>query len=268
MTQQLKEKVALITGAGSGIGRAAALRFAAEGARLVLGDKTDAVHDTARQVQAAGGHAVALRMDAGVEADVARMVATALAQFGQLDVAFANAGVSGGREGIFELTPEAWTEVLRVNLIGPWLMVKHAGKAMVNAGRGGSIICTASVAGLRSGAGGPAYSASKAGVINLVMVSAQQLCESNVRVNAICPGLTETGMTQPVFDYARAKGVQDKLGRLNPLRRAAQPEELANVALFLASDQSSYVNGQAIAVDGGLSSSHPVTRQLPGQTAV
>jgi len=268
MTQQLKEKVALITGAGSGIGRAAALRFAAEGARLVLGDKTDAVHDTARQVQAAGGHAVALRMDAGVEADVARMVATALAQFGQLDVAFANAGVSGGREGIFELTPEAWTEVLRVNLIGPWLMVKHAGKAMVNAGRGGSIICTASVAGLRSGAGGPAYSASKAGVINLVMVSAQQLCESNVRVNAICPGLTETGMTQPVFDYARDKGVQAKLGRLNPLRRAAQPEELAQVALFLASDLSSYVNGQAIVVDGGLSSSHPVTRQLPGQTAV
>ena len=268
MTQQLQNKVALITGAGSGIGRAAALMFAAEGARLVLGDKTEAVHDAAGQVQAAGGHAVALQMDAGVEADVARMVATALAQYGQLDVAFANAGISGGREGIFELSPEAWTEVLRVNLIGPWLMVKHAGRAMVNAGRGGSIICTASVAGIRSGAGGPAYSASKAGVINLVMVAAQQLCESNVRVNALCPGLTETGMTRPVFDHARDKGVQDKLGRLNPLRRAAQPEELAQVALFLASAQSSYVNGQAIAVDGGLSSSHPVTRQLPGQTAV
>ena len=268
MTQQLQNKVALITGAGSGIGRAAALMFAAEGARLVLGDKTEAVHDAAGQVQAAGGHAVALQMDAGVEADVANMVATALAQYGQLDVAFANAGISGGREGIFELTPEAWTEVLRVNLIGPWLMVKHAGKAMVDAGRGGSIICTASVAGIRSGAGGPAYSASKAGVINLVMVAAQQLCESNVRVNALCPGLTETGMTRPVFDHARDKGVQDKLGRLNPLRRAAQPEELAQVALFLASAQSSYVNGQAIAVDGGLSSSHPVTRQLPGQTAV
>ena len=268
MTQQLQNKVALITGAGSGIGRAAALMFAAEGARLVLGDKTEAVHDAAGQVQAAGGHAVALQMDAGVEAEVANMVATALAHYGQLDVAFANAGISGGREGIFELTPEAWTEVLRVNLIGPWLMVKHAGKAMVDAGRGGSIICTASVAGIRSGAGGPAYSASKAGVINLVMVSAQQLCESNVRVNALCPGLTQTGMTQPIFDNARDKGVQDRLGRLNPLRRAAQPEELAQVALFLASAQSSYVNGQAIAVDGGLSSSHPVTRQLPGQTAV
>lgn len=268
MTRRLAGKVTLITGAASGIGRAAALLFAREGARLVLGDRTEAVHDTARAVQAAGGAATALTMDAGVEADVQKMVATALSTHGPIDVAFANAGISGGMAGIFDSTPELWTEVLRVNLIGPWLMIKHAGKAMADAGRGGSIVCTASVAGIRSGAGGPAYSASKAGVINLVMVSAQQLCETNVRVNALCPGLTETGMTKPVFDYAKGKGVTDKLGRLNPLRRAAQPEELANVALFLASDESSYLNGQAIAVDGGLSSSHPVTRQLPGQTAV
>ena len=204
--------------------------------------------------------AIAVQMDAGIEADVAGLVATALATYGQLDVAFANAGIGGGIAGIFDLTPEVSPEVLRVNLIGPWLMVKHAGRAMVDAGHGGSIICTASVAGIRSGAGGPAYSASKAGVINLAQVAAQQMCESGVRVNAICPGLTETGMTQRVFDYAKEKGVQSKLGRLNPLRRAAQPVELAQVALFLASDQSSYVNGQAIAVDGGLSSSHPVTR--------
>jgi NAD(P)-dependent dehydrogenase (short-subunit alcohol dehydrogenase family) len=268
MSNGLEGKVAIITGAGSGIGRAAALLFAAQGAKLVLGDKSDAVHDSAKHVAEAGGTALALQLDAGVEADVERLIAEALSSHGRLDVAFANAGVSGGMDGIFELTPQQWAEILRVNLIGPWLMVKHAGKAMVDAGRGGSIICTASVAGLRSGAGGPAYSASKAGVINLVKVSAQQLCETNVRVNAICPGLTETGMTKPTFDYAKDKGVTDKLGRLNPLRRAAQPEELAQVALFLASDQSSYVNGQAIAVDGGLSSSHPVTRQLPGQTAV
>ena len=268
MTQRLAGKVALITGAGSGIGRAAALLFAREGAKLVLGDKTEAVHDTARAVQATGGTASAQQMDAGLEADVQKLVALALSTHGRLDVAFANAGISGGMAGIFDSTPELFTEVLRVNLIGPWLMIKHAGKAMADAGRGGSIVCTASVAGIRSGAGGPAYSASKAGVINLVKVAAQQLCETNVRVNALCPGLTETGMTQPVFDYARGKGVADKLGRLNPLRRAAQPEELANAALFLASDEASYVNGQALAVDGGLSSSHPVTRQLPGQTAV
>lgn len=264
----LQGKVAIITGAGSGIGRASALRFAAEGAKLVIGDKTEAVHETAQMVKDAGGSATALQIDAGVEADVEKLVKTAIENYGDLHVAFANAGISGGMAGIFDMTPEQWAEILRVNLIGPWLMVKHAGQAMMDGGKGGSIILTASVAGIRSGAGGPAYSASKAGVINLAMVSAQQMSETGVRVNAICPGLTETGMTKPTFDYARNKDVMHKVGRLNPLRRAAQPEELANVALFLASDQASYVNGQAIAVDGGLSSSHPVTRQLTGQTAV
>lgn len=264
----LKGKVAIITGAGSGIGRASALRFAAEGAKLVLGDKTEAVHQTAQLVKDVGGSVTALQIDAGVEADVEKLVKTAIDTYGDLHIAFANAGISGGMAGIFDLTPDQWAEILRVNLIGPWLMVKHAGQAMMDGGKGGSIILTASVAGIRSGAGGPAYSASKAGVINLAMVSAQQMSETGVRVNAICPGLTETGMTKPTFDYAREKDVMHKVGRLNPLRRAAQPEELANVALFLASDQASYVNGQAIAVDGGLSSSHPVTRQLTGQTAV
>jgi NAD(P)-dependent dehydrogenase (short-subunit alcohol dehydrogenase family) len=238
---------------------------AAEGAKLVIADKSEAVHETAKMI---GDGVTALQIDAGNEADVAKFVATAQSAYGGLDIAFANAGISGGMPGIFDLTPEEWTEILRVNLIGPFLMVKHAGKAMADAGKGGSIILTASVAGIRSGAGGPAYSASKAGVINLAKVSAQQLSETGVRCNAICPGLTETGMTKPTFDYAREKDVMHKVGRLNPLRRAAQPDELANVALFLASDQESYVNGQAIAVDGGLSSSHPVTRQLTGQTAV
>lgn len=262
---QLDGKIAIITGAGSGIGRASAILFAAEGAKVILGDKTDAVHETAKMV---GDAAIAIQIDAGLEADVQKIVALALSTHGQLDVAFANAGVSGGMAGIFDLTPEEWAEILRVNLIGPWLMAKHAGKAMADAGKGGSIIMTASVAGIRSGAGGPAYSASKAGVINLAAVTAQQLSETGVRCNAICPGLTETGMTKPTFDYAKSKDVMYKVGRLNPLRRAAQPSELASVALFLASDMASYVNGQAIAVDGGLSSSHPVTRQLTGQTAV
>jgi NAD(P)-dependent dehydrogenase (short-subunit alcohol dehydrogenase family) len=270
---RLEGKTALITGAGSGIGRAAALLFAAEGAKLVIGDKSDSVHAVAREIEAAGGQVTAMQMDAGDEGDVGKMVAAAVGSYGGIDIAFANAGISGGMDGIFETTPEHMAEVLRVNLIGPMLMVKHAGKRMwdqsiENPARGGSIILTASVAGIRSGAGGPSYSASKAGVINLAQTSAQQLSETGVRVNALCPGLTETGMTQPTFDYAREKGVTEKIGRLNPLRRAAQPIELAQVALFLASDQASYVNGQAIAVDGGLSSSHPVTRQLTGKTAV
>jgi NAD(P)-dependent dehydrogenase (short-subunit alcohol dehydrogenase family) len=260
----LAGKVAIITGAGSGIGRASAMRFAAEGAKLVIADKSEAVHETAKLI---GDGVVALQVDAGVEADVARLVAMTKEQFGALDIAFANAGIIGDMGGIFDIDPAAWAETLRVNLIGPALMVKHAGKAMVDQGRGGAIVLTASVAGLNSGAGPSAYSASKAGVINLAKTAAQQLTTSGVRVNAICPGLTETGMTKPTFDYAREKDVMHKVGQLNPLKRAAQPEELANVALFLASDQASYVNWQAIAVDGGLTSSHPVTRQLLGQTA-
>jgi NAD(P)-dependent dehydrogenase (short-subunit alcohol dehydrogenase family) len=260
----LAGKVAIITGAGSGIGRASAIRFASEGAKLVIGDKSEAVHETAKLI---GENVVALQVDAGAEADVVKLVATALETHGSLDIAFANAGIIGDMGGIFDIDPAAWVETLRVNLIGPALMVKHAGKAMVDQGRGGAIVLTASVAGLNSGAGPSAYSASKAGVINLAKTAAQQLTTSGVRVNAICPGLTETGMTKPTFDYAREKDVMHKVGQLNPLKRAAQPEELANVALFLASDQASYVNGQAIAVDGGLTSSHPVTRQLLGQTA-
>ena len=155
----------------------------------------------------------------------------------------------------------AWAEILRVNLIGPFLAIKYAGPLIAKRG-GGSIVCTASVAGLRSGAGGAAYSASKAGVINLVQTAAQQLSVSGVRVNAICPGLIETGMTQPLYDLARASGQEERLGELNPLRRGGEPREIAQAALFLASDDSSYVNGTALVVDGGLSSSHPTTRRF------
>lgn len=260
---RLAGKVAIITGAGSGIGRSTARRFAAEGAKLVIGDKSEGVFETADMI--GGDGVVAAQMDAGSEADVAQMVATAVDRFGGLDVAYANAGISGGLTGIFDHTVEDWQAILQVNLIGPWLVIKHAGPKMIERGKG-SIICTASVAGIRSGAGCPAYSASKAGVINLVKLAAQQFAATNVRVNAICPGLIQTGMTQRAFDYAADKGVTDKIGRLNPLRRAGQPDEIANMALFLASDEASYVNGQAIAVDGGLSSSHPVTRQETGKT--
>ena len=265
------DKSIIVTGAGSGIGRAAATLFAAEGGRVIVADVTEGAEETARLIADAGGAAQAIRMDAGNEEDVVRAVALACDTFGGLDIAFANAGISGGMANIFDTDVALITEVLRVNLIGPFLMVKHAAPRIAErgaqTGRGGAIVLTASVAGIRSGAGSPAYSASKAGVINLAMVSAQQLSGSNVRVNALCPGLTETGMTKPVFDYARDAGKIDRVGRLNPLRRGAQPEELAKVALFLASDDASYVNGQAIAVDGGLSSSHPVTKQDYGRTS-
>lgn len=269
---RFQDKSIIVTGAGSGIGRAAATLFAAEGGRVVVADINETADATAQAIRDAGGTAEAIRIDAGNEDDVAKAVALAVERFGGLDVMFANAGISGGMANIFDTDVSLITEVLRVNLIGPYLAVKHAAPHIAErasqTGRGGAIILTASVAGIRSGAGSPAYSASKAGVINLAMVSAQQLSGSNVRVNAICPGLTETGMTKPTFDYARDAGKMDRVGRLNPLRRGAQPEELAKVALFLASDDASYVNGQAIAVDGGLSSSHPVTKQEYGRTAV
>lgn len=260
-------KSIIVTGAASGIGRATARLFAREGGRVIVADLAPEVEETAAMIDADGGTAHALRIDAGKEEDVARAVRVACEYYDGLDVMFANAGISGGLANIFDTDVALITEVLRVNLIGPFLAIKHAGPRIAERG-GGAIVLTASVAGLRSGAGSPAYSASKAGVINLAQVAAQQLSGSNVRVNAVCPGLTETGMTRPTFDYAREAGKEDRLGRLNPLRRGASPEELANVVAFLASDAASYVNGQAIVVDGGLSSSHPVTRQDYGTTAV
>ena len=257
---RLSGKTAIITGAGSGIGRASAILFAAEGANLVIADKMDSVNETARLVAEAGGKVVALVGDAGDEAFVESLVAKAEADHGGLDVAWANAGISGGWTGFNEQDGAFWAEILRVNLIGAFLLVKHASRVMIPNGKG-SIICTASVAGIRSGAGGSPYSASKAGVINLAQTSANEFYGTGVRVNAICPGLIETGMTQPIFDGARARGNEDKIGQLNPLLRGGVPIEIANAALFLASDESSYVNGQAIVVDGGLSSSHPVVRR-------
>ncbi len=250
MSERLHGKVAIVTGAGSGIGKAAAALFSREGATVVAADLQ--------------GTEVAV--DAGNEGQMAALVTATVDRWGGLDVMFANAGVSGGVAALFEQDAADWQRILRTNLIGPFLAIKYAAPAIARRG-GGSIICTASVAGMRSGAGGPAYSASKAGVINLVQVAAQQLSGSGVRVNALCPGLIETGMTRPVFEAARRAGKEDRIGRLNPLRRSGQPGEVAHAALFLACTESSYVNGHALVVDGGLSSSHPFIKQEYGKSS-
>ena len=255
--QTLKGKTAIVTGAASGIGRASAKLFAAHGAAVVALDRAAEVQDTADAIRAAGGRAIALVKDSSSEPDIAAAVQTAVNEFGGLDVCYANAGISGGLVPFFEETAERFSEIVKINLIGTFLLAKYAAIEMVKHRRG-SIICTASVAGLRSGAGGVPYSASKAGVISLVQTIANQLSGSGVRINAICPGLIETGMTRPIFERARERGTEGRIGQLNPLQRNGEPEEIAQTALFLASDAASYVNGQAIAVDGGLSSSHPV----------
>lgn len=252
MTGRLQGKIAIVTGSASGIGKATVALFRAEGATVIAAD-----------VAASDG---VIAADAGREDDVRGLVDMAVRDHGGLDIFFANAGISGGLAAIFEQTPEDWQEILRVNLIGPFLAIKHAAPVMRERG-GGSIICTASVAGLRAGAGGPAYSASKAGVISLVEVAATQTAGANIRVNAICPGLIETGMTKGIYDNARAAGREDMIGHLNPMKRGGEPDEIAKAALFLASDEASYVNGHALVVDGGLSSSHPFYRQEYGRTA-
>jgi NAD(P)-dependent dehydrogenase (short-subunit alcohol dehydrogenase family) len=261
---RLEGKRAIVTGAASGIGRASALAFAAEGAAVLAADLAEeGVAETVERISAAGGNARAVACDASDEKSVRELVASCVSDFGGCEVIYANAGITGEMDEVVDVSVEDFRRVLEVNLIGPFLAVKYGALHMRDHG-GGSIVCTASVAGLRSGAGPTPYSASKAGVVNLVQTAANQLSGTGVRVNAICPGLIETGMTRPMFEMARAAGKGDKIGQLNPTRRAGAPSEIAQMALFLASDEASYVNGQAIAVDGGLSSSHPF---VPGKLA-
>lgn len=254
---RLSGKRAIVTGAGSGIGRASAQLFAAQGARVLVVDQSEeGIEETLALILSEGHDAIGMKADVSDETDVSAYVARAVDTFGGLDVIYANAGVSGGRVPLFEQTVEQWEMILRVNLIGVFLAVKHASRVMVSQGSG-AVICTASVAALRANAGSSPYAASKAGVVSFVQTAANELSGTGVRINAICPGLIETGMTRPIFDLARGRGTLERVGQLNPVRRHGEPSEIAHVALFLASDDASYVNGQSIPVDGGLSSTHP-----------
>ena len=258
----VRGRSALVTGAASGLGLSIAQALAECGARVTLLDLDgEAARRESDRLCVRGLTARAAKLDITDRPALDREFDAAAAAQQGLDIVFANAGVSGLFASIAEQSAEDWAEILRVNLIGPFLAIKYAAPHLKARG-GGAIVCTASVAGLRSGAGGAAYSASKAGVINLVQTAAQQLSGTGIRVNAICPGLIETGMTKPIYDMARDSNQQHRIGELNPLQRGGHPEEIARAALFLASDEASYVNGQALIVDGGLASSHPVARRF------
>jgi NAD(P)-dependent dehydrogenase (short-subunit alcohol dehydrogenase family) len=209
------------------------------------------------------------KVDAAEESDVAGIVDDALAAYGRLDVFFANAGITVTLSSILDGSASDFMEVMRVNSLSVFLAVKHAARGMLQTGAekkypGGSIVAVASSAGMRSNAGATDYSASKAAVISIMQTSCYQLTGTGIRCNAICPGIIETGMTSAMYDMARARGTEKKIGQLNPLRRGGVADEVARVALFLGSDESSYVNGQAWAVCGGLTAGHPF---VPGKIA-
>jgi meso-butanediol dehydrogenase/(S,S)-butanediol dehydrogenase/diacetyl reductase len=257
---RLEGKVAIITGAASGIGRAAAVLFSREGAKLVLADwHEEGLRETQNLVLEQGGQAVIRKTDVSKEHEVKNLVDLALQSYSVIDIICNNAGITGRLTTLEEQDGEDWNEIFGVNVMGAVFATKHVSAYMMERKRG-AIVNTASVAGIRSGAGGNAYSASKAALINFTQTSACDLGGYNIRVNAVCPGLIETGMTKPVFDFARAKGKFDKLGSRCELRRYGRPEEVAAAILFLASDEASYITGQALPVDGG----NTASLNLPG----
>lgn len=246
MTAELEGKSTIITGAASGIGRAAALAFGKAGARLILADRTEAAgEETAAMVREAGGAAKFLRVDVSDEAQVQAMVAAAVDAYGRLDCAFNNAGVTADQTFTADMSLDYWNNTLAVNLGGVFLCVKHELRAML-AGGGGSIVNTSSGLGLVAQEGCVAYSAAKAGVLALTRSAAIEYARKNVRVNALLPGVTNTGLlaglSPAAIDMVRAK---------HPLGRIGEPHEVAAAALWLLSDAASFVTASSMVVDGG-----------------
>jgi NAD(P)-dependent dehydrogenase (short-subunit alcohol dehydrogenase family) len=239
----------LVTGSGSGIGRAAALLFAGEGGRVAVVDQDeDEAQATANSIRQNGGEALAIGADVSREADCRGMVQRALAAYGRLDVAFNNAGIGASGFAVADEEEVAWSRLIDVNLKGIFLAMKYEIPAMVGAG-GGAIVNTASVAGLVGERGIGAYSASKHGVVGLTRAAALDYIGQGVRINAVCPGATRTRMLANWFQDPK---VESFILSRHPIGRIAEPEEIARAVLFLASDDASFIVGQALAVDGGL----------------
>lgn len=250
MAGRLEGKVALVTGAGSGIGRASAERFAAEGARVAVVDLKGA-EETVAAIEAAGGEALALTTDLADEEAVAAMAEVAVDRFGRVDVLMNNAGILDDYLPAAEMPTAVWRRVLGVNLDAQFFTARALLPQMVERGDG-AIINVASTAGLNGGNGGAAYTTSKHAIIGFTRQLCFDYARKGIRCNVICPGAVETGMTKEIFaspDAAVMAAVESA-----PIGRWAQPEELANAALFLASDEASFVNGAVYVVDGGFDS--------------
>jgi NAD(P)-dependent dehydrogenase (short-subunit alcohol dehydrogenase family) len=255
--RRLEGRRALITGGGSGIGRASALRLAQEGAAvMVVGRREEPLVETVALVTEAGGTCIHHVADAADEIGIAAAIDRCVRELGGLDIFFANAGNTDSVKPFLEQTVAEWEGMFRDNVITSFVACKLAGGYMAAHG-GGSIILNSSTGSLRARGGTEAYGAAKAGVNHLTMTAACAFAGKNVRVNAILPGLTETGLTKPMFDWARKTGKDDRLGSLTPMQRPGYVADMAGVVAFLASDDSAYVDGQLIPVDGGISATHP-----------
>lgn len=247
---RLDGKVAVITGAASGMGRATAVRFAGEGAAVVIADlNEDGGAAAVRECKENGGRAVFQKTDITSEEAIKAMIDRAVKEFGRLDITYNNAGLGGALGSIEHITVEDWDRTQAILLRGVFLGIKHSIAEMRKVG-GGSIISTASVAGLAGGNGPHSYSAAKAGVVNLTRSVALEVAKDKIRVNCICPG----GINTPIFNIISEdrEMMERLLARMHPLRRAGHPEDIANMALFLASDESEWITGTAMLVDGGL----------------
>lgn len=250
MAGRLEGKVAVITGGGNGIGRATVLRFLQEGARVVVADLNEQTgSETIALAKQAGADARArfIRTDVAREADVAAAVALAQSAFGRLDVMFNNAGVAGAFGPITQIDEADWDYTFDVLVKGVFLGMKHATRVLEAQGQGGVILSTASIAGLSGGDGPQAYSAAKAAVINLTRAVAVELAAKRIRVNAICPG----GILTPLLHRGNEDAMRPVLEKFQPWPDAGLPEHIAGAALFLASDDATFVTGEALVVDGG-----------------
>ena len=246
----LEGKVAIITGAGSGIGRATSKIFAREGARLLLADIVEAAgNETLKAVKDAGADAIFMKVDVSKASEPEAMVAKAVASFGRLDCAFNNAGIEGEGALTHKCSEENWNRVIAINLTGVWLCLKAEIAQMLSQGGGGAIVNTSSLAGIAGAIGGPAYVAAKHGVAGLTKAAALEYGRHGIRVNAVCPGPIRTPMMQRIM--RGSSEAEQRMIRSEPLKRFGEPEEIGETVAWLCSARASYVTGLPMPVDGG-----------------